>query len=131
MTLPQPPGFLAPPAGTEPGPAVLVLHAWWGLNETIRTVCTRPAGEGFVAFALDLFSGGVEADEFQSAEDVAALHRALRAADRPATFHRYPGTGHWFFEPDRADAYREDAARLAWDRTISFLRHTLAPTSAR
>jgi carboxymethylenebutenolidase len=46
MTHPQPQGFLAvPPTGQSQG--VLVLHAWWGLNDTIRAFCTRLAGSGF------------------------------------------------------------------------------------
>ena len=52
----QPQGFLAlPPAGK--GRGVLVLHAWWGLNETIKAFCTRLAGSGFIAFAPDLYHG--------------------------------------------------------------------------
>jgi carboxymethylenebutenolidase len=38
------------------------------------------------------------------------------------SFHRYPGTGHWFFEPDRSQAFDQAAASLAWDRTLDFLR---------
>jgi dienelactone hydrolase len=37
----------------------------------------------------------------------------------------YPGTGHWFAEPSR-DAYRPDAAELAFERTVGFLREHLA-----
>ena len=38
----QPDGHLAlPPTGT--GPGVLVLHAWWGLNDTLRAFCNRLA----------------------------------------------------------------------------------------
>jgi carboxymethylenebutenolidase len=37
-------------------------------------------------------------------------------------FHRYPDTGHWFFERDRLSAFREAAANLAWERTLAFLR---------
>jgi carboxymethylenebutenolidase len=40
------------------------------------------------------------------------------------TIHRYPGTGHWFAEPSR-DAYRPDAADLAFERTVEFLRERL------
>ncbi len=66
MIHPQPEGFLAlPPAGS--GPGVLVLHAWWGLNDTIKGVCSRLAASGFVAFAPDLYHGKV-ADTIPAAE---------------------------------------------------------------
>jgi dienelactone hydrolase len=49
----QPDGYLAvPPAGK--GPGVLVLQAWWGLNDSIKEFCRRLADAGFVAFAPDL-----------------------------------------------------------------------------
>lgn len=206
----QPDGCLVPsPAGT--GRAVLVLHAWWGLNDAIRTVCTRLADAGFTAFAPDLFHGKIArgvaeadalssahdgervqanvfeaaaflreradpandgitvvgfsfgayyaldlsvtdpehvrsvvlfygtgpadfsrsraaylghfaaADEYEPQSEVNKLEAALRSAGRPVTFHRYNGTGHWFFEPDRVDAYNPAAASLAWDRTLTFL----------
>jgi carboxymethylenebutenolidase len=217
MTDSQPEGFLAvPTSGT--GPAVLVLHAWWGLNDTMKAICTRLAEAGFVAFAPDLYHGKVadtiagaealgsaldanylqakaeiaeaakflderagrpkegdsrglaviafslgayyaldlaaadperirsvvlfygsgpgdfstskaaylghfaENDPYETKSNVDELEAALRDAGCPVTFYHYPGTGHWFFEPDRTDAYNEDAARLAWDRTLAFLR---------
>jgi carboxymethylenebutenolidase len=61
-------------------------------------------------------------DPFEPAENVDWLEGVLRRAGRPMTFHRYPGTGHWFVEPDRVDAYNAEAARLAWERTLAFLR---------
>ena len=74
MTNTQPDGFLAvPPSGT--GPGVLVLHAWWGLNDTMRAICTRLSESGFVAFAPDLYHGKV-ADTIAGAE---ALGKALDA----------------------------------------------------
>jgi carboxymethylenebutenolidase len=74
MNLPQPQGFLAVPA-TGKGNGVLVLHAWWGLNDTIKAFCTRLAQSGFVAFAPDLYHGKV-ADTIAGAE---ALGKALDA----------------------------------------------------
>jgi carboxymethylenebutenolidase len=53
------------------------------------------------------------------------MEEAFRAAGRDATVHRYPGTGHWFAEPSRVDAYRSDAAELAFSRTLEFLDRTL------
>jgi len=213
----QPEGFLAMPAAGS-GPGVLVLHAWWGLNDTIKGVCTQLADAGFVAFAPDLYHGkvattivdaerygrdldaqhqqakaeiaqatqflltkaeqsapglavmgfslgayyalaltaaapdhmravvlfyGTGDDDFShtkasflghfAAEDpyepqanVDGLAAMLRAAGRPVTFYQYPDTGHWFFEPDRHDAYDAAAAALAWQRTLAFLRQQLA-----
>jgi len=218
MTTSQPEGFLAlPPTGK--GPAVLVLHAWWGLNDTIKAVCTRLADAGFTAFAADLYHGKVAAtipeaevlggtvdanfqqvraevaeaakflseragrtdlavvafslgaffaldlstthpelirdvvvfygtagtmpldfgkskagylghfaadDPYEPRSNADGLEQALKNAGRPVTFHRYAGTGHWFFEPDRPDAYNPAAAKLAWERTLSFLKHSQA-----
>ena len=67
-----------------------------------------------------------EHDEYEPASNVDQLEEALRSAGRSATFYRYPGTGHWFFEPDRRDAYNEAAARLAWERTLAFLKRPVA-----
>ena len=63
-----------------------------------------------------------ENDEFEPQSEVDALEDALRDAGRLVTFYRYHGTGHWFFEPDRPDAYAAAAAELAWDRTLRFLK---------
>lgn len=213
MTHSQPQGFLAvPPSGS--GRGVLVLHAWWGLNDTLRAFCTRLAQAGFVAFAPDLYHGQVadtiagaealgkaldanylqanaeiaqavqflneraglpaaglavigfslgayyalelaaadpehvrsvvlfygtgggdfssskaaylghfaENDEYEPPAGVDELEAALRESGRPVTFYRYPGAGHWFFEPDRTQAYNPAAASLAWERTSAFLK---------
>jgi len=220
MSITQPDGYLAlPPAGH--GNPVLVLHAWWGLNDTIRAVCNRLAEAGFVAFAPDLYHGKVvdtiadaealssaldpqaarsvlaeamaflgeqeslanptggedkniavigfslgasyalqladsdprhvsavvifygtrpgpynrsravylghfaEEDEYEPQSEVDALEDTLRQAGRLVTFYRYSGTGHWFFEPSRPQAFDEPAASLAWERTLAFLQDTL------
>ena len=210
--------YLARPDADE-GVAVLVLHAWWGLNETFQGVCDRLAEEGFIALAPDLygdgrvnatfdeaeasvneadwdamvdrgeagldallglpgvlgrqvgvvgFSMGVQAamgvsarreevgasvlfygasdaevaeshaaflghfvpgDEWEPDEGVDAMEAAIREAGREVVFHRYPGTKHWFFEPDRPEFDRE-AAELAWSRTLEFLRENLGPIGA-
>ena len=52
------------------------------------------------------------------------MEEAMRNAGRSVTFHHYPGIGHWFFESDRADAYNEAAAALAWQRTLAFLKES-------
>jgi carboxymethylenebutenolidase len=47
------------PARPAPGPPVLLLHTWWGLNEDMRDLADRLAGDGFTVMAPDLFDGRV------------------------------------------------------------------------
>jgi carboxymethylenebutenolidase len=217
MAISQPQGYLAiPPSGK--GPGVLVLHAWWGLNDFFRGFCDQLAQEGFVALAPDMYAGTIartveeaeqfmsqwneeqvvppivlpaienlgknpavaghglgvigfslggywalwlaqkkpeliqavvlfygtnggggnfqqskaaflghfaEADPYESESTIQELEKNLKSANRPTTFYTYPGTGHWFFEKDRPDAYQTQAAQLAWERTLKFLNASL------
>jgi carboxymethylenebutenolidase len=66
-----------------------------------------------------------EADEFEPPAEVNNLEAALRKANRPVSFYNYQGTGHWFAEPDRPEAFNPAAAQLAWDRTLTFLKDSL------
>jgi carboxymethylenebutenolidase len=192
---------------------VVVLHAWWGLNDDVIAYADRLADAGFAVIAPDMFRGQIatepedaerlsnegdagiagdvawaaidrladelgpdapigvlgwsfgaayaiwapsvrgraratvayygtyydsfigdasapllghfaEEDPFTSEDDIRQLEEGFRRADREMTTHRYPGTGHWFAEPSR-DAYRRDAAKLAFDRTVEFLTEHL------
>jgi carboxymethylenebutenolidase len=174
----------------------LVLHAGWGLNDSIKAFYTRLAGTGFITFAPDLYHGKIadnipdaealgkaldtnylqaraeianatkflnecadlfnrglavigfslgayyalylstadpehirsavifygtgvddfsnssadylrhfaENDEFEPQSNIDNLEESLKRAGRPATYHRYKDTVHWFFEPDRLQA---------------------------
>jgi carboxymethylenebutenolidase len=62
-----------------------------------------------------------ENDKYVALSGIKRLEKNMNAAGRPFTFHIYQGTGHWFFEKDQANAYNEQAAQLAWDRTVDFL----------
>lgn len=199
------PGYIALPA-TGTGPGILVLHAWWGLNDTFRGVCDRLAQNGFVAFAPGFYNGevattiagaqeiqgkyegsnpqamltvanaalgflrahpavrgskfgaigfsmgtyyaryldGAHPDTFagivlvygESGADVTASHSqyqfhfadndpyedietAKKLSAPNLELYIYPGTTHWFFEPDRPE-YNPTAAELAWQRTLTF-----------
>ena len=46
--------YVANPGGTRP--AVIVVQEWWGLNENIKDIARRFAGEGYCAIAPDLYS---------------------------------------------------------------------------
>jgi len=63
-----------------------------------------------------------ERDKFEERTYVNGLEKTLRDEGRPVKFYHYRGTGHWFFEPTRKDAYNKSASDLAWQRTLSFLK---------
>jgi carboxymethylenebutenolidase len=74
-------GYLAQPAATPaarvPSPAaatapgIIVIHEWWGLNDNIKAMTRRLAGEGYNALAVDLYKGKV-ADNPDAAKKLAA-----------------------------------------------------------
>jgi len=79
--------FSAPDDMFEPLPAVIMIHEWWGLNDNIRSMADRLAGEGYIVFAVDMYSGRVasspeEARELmlQVVEDPETANDNLRAA---------------------------------------------------
>jgi len=76
-------GYLARPAnGGEERPAIIVIHEWWGLNDNIRQMTERLAGEGYVALAVDLYQGE-SATEVRAAMQLSqALSANLEQGDR-------------------------------------------------
>jgi carboxymethylenebutenolidase len=53
-------GYLATPEdAADDAPGVIVIHEWWGLNDNIRTMAEKLAGEGYAALAVDLYRGDV------------------------------------------------------------------------
>ena len=51
-------GYLAMPRdAAEPLPGVIVIHEWWGLDDNIKAMTRKLAGEGYVALAVDLYGG--------------------------------------------------------------------------
>ena len=54
--------FVFPADMIDPLPAVIVIHEWWGLNDGIRAMADRLAGEGYIVLAVDLYGGAVAND---------------------------------------------------------------------
>src|SRR5579864_2695799 len=48
--------YVAHPAQGGPHPVAIVVQEWWGLNENIKDIARRFAGEGYFAIAPDLYS---------------------------------------------------------------------------
>ncbi len=71
-----------------------------------------------------------ENDDWVSAVSVKKLKRSLKVAGRDSSYYEYPGTGHWFFESDRIDAFHRASAALAWKRTLAFLRLTVQESNS-
>jgi len=76
-------GYLASPE--KPHGGVLVLHAWWGLNDFFKGFANRLASQGFLALAPDLYDGPVaksveEAKEFHSKIDDDRVKRIVLGA---------------------------------------------------
>jgi len=53
--------FAAPSDVFEPLPAIIVIHEWWGLNDTVRAMADRLAGEGYMVLAIDMYDGEIAA----------------------------------------------------------------------
>jgi carboxymethylenebutenolidase len=62
-----------------------------------------------------------EVDELVSDDEAVFMEATMGMADLTVDSHRYPGTSHFFFERDQEE-YDEAAARLAWERMVSFLQ---------
>jgi len=65
-------------------------------------------------------------DEFISSDEAKALEEELRNAGVRVSFQFYENAGHAFFnDTNRLGTYDREAAELAWERTLSFLREAL------
>ena len=54
-----------------------------------------------------------------------AYEAALKAAKVPHTMHVYEGVNHAFHNDTSAERYNKEAATLAFDRTVAFLKAKL------
>ncbi len=61
-------------------------------------------------------------DVYEPQSNLDYLAELLKRIGRPFTFYQYPDAGHWFFDPDRLEAYHRVAADLAWERRLTFLK---------
>lgn len=68
-----------------------------------------------------------DTDPYVDDDGLVLLESELHLDGLAVEFHRYPGTLHWFAEPDRPE-HDETAAALAWTRTLAFFhRHLPRP----
>jgi carboxymethylenebutenolidase len=123
---------LAAVTGAQIGVIGYSMGAYWALHlsqvrpDHVGTVAVfYGTDDGDYSTARAAYLGHfAERDDFEPLEAVRALEEKIRAAGREVTFHVYPGTGHWFVEPNRPE-YDAEAADLVWERTLAFLKARL------
>lgn len=80
------------------------------------------AGEAeYSRLKADVLGHFAEKDEWEDEKYIRAMQNDMQAAGLNVQFHFYPNTSHWFFEEDRPE-FNADAARIAWSRTLEFLK---------
>jgi len=120
--------------GSQIGAIGFSLGAYWALQLSqvrpgdIGAVVTMyGTDDGDYGTARAAYLGHfAEHDDYEPLEAMQALEAKIRAAGRAVTFHVYPGTGHWFVEPNQPAVYDAAAANLVWERTLAFLQAHLA-----
>jgi carboxymethylenebutenolidase len=120
--------------GAQIGVIGFSLGAYWALHlsqvrpdDVGAVVAVYGTDDGDYGTAQAAYLGHFgEHDDYEPLEAVRELEAKIRAAGRAVTFHVYPGTGHWFVEPNRPDVYNAAAADLVRERTLAFLQDRLA-----
>jgi carboxymethylenebutenolidase len=75
-------GYLARPKDAKRElPGLLVIHEWWGLNDNVRAMTRRLAGEGYQALAVDLMGGAVAETPDAAMKQVEAVAKNRAAAE--------------------------------------------------
>ncbi|HJK98989.1 MAG TPA: dienelactone hydrolase family protein [Polyangiaceae bacterium LLY-WYZ-14_1] len=75
------------------------------------------------AIAAPVLGHYAETDDFAPPDKALAMGRAIREGGASAAIHVYGGTKHAFFnDQNLLNTYDPDNARVAWDRTLAFLR---------
>lgn len=70
-------GYYSAPTDTSgaPMPGLILVHEWWGLNDQIRQMADRYAGEGYRVLAVDLYGGKVAASPDSAMAYVTAMRQ--------------------------------------------------------
>ena len=92
-------GYLAMPQdAAEPLPGIIVIHEWWGLNDNIKAMTRRLAGEGYVVLAVDLY-GGATAETPEAAQALMSAFLAEPDAARNNLRQAYDYLEKYAFAP--------------------------------
>jgi carboxymethylenebutenolidase len=73
-------GFLAAPDQPGPLPGIILIHEWWGLNDDIRSKARAFAELGYVALAVDMYSGESTTEPEKARELAGGVRADMNAA---------------------------------------------------
>lgn len=88
-------GYYVRPSAAGDYPGIIMIHEWWGLNDTIKSMARTLASEGYQVLAVDLYHGDVASTSTQAQKLVASLDQAeavrnLQAAQAFLREHHAP-----------------------------------------
>jgi len=84
----------------------------------------QPSAEDIAKIKAPIMAHYAENDAGINA-GIAAFEEALKKNNKEYQIFSYPGTGHGFNNDTNAGRYNEEAAKLAWQRTVGFFKEKL------
>ena len=97
-------------------------------DKPVRT----PSGEqkiDFSSLAAPVLGHFAEFDDLCTVDDRVEMQAHLLLLEKAVDVHEYPGTWHFFAEDDEPSEVAAEAAELAWERTVEFLRAHVGATA--
>jgi carboxymethylenebutenolidase len=94
------------------------------LNAAVPYYGRQPSAEDVTRIKAPLMAHYAENDAGINA-GIAAFEEALKKNNKEYQIFSYPGTGHAFNNDTNPDRYNEQAAKLAWQRTVGFFKEKL------
>ena len=85
---------------------MIVIHAWWGLNDWVKDQAQKLGEAGFVALAVDLYGGHVATDSSSALDLRMALKDDVALRDMQAAFD---------YLMTRNDVDRDHIGVIGWD----------------
>ena len=79
-------GILYTPDGRGPFPGIVVIHEYWGLNDWVKEQASKLAGEGYAAWAIDLYRGKVATTPEEAHEIMRGVPEDRAKRDLEAAF---------------------------------------------
>jgi carboxymethylenebutenolidase len=94
------------------------------LNAAVPYYGRQPSAEDVAKIKAPIMAHYAENDAGINA-GIPAFEEALKANNKEYQIFSYPGTGHGFNNDTNPDRYNEEAAKLAWQRTVAFFKEKL------